>query len=90
MMPAYLISRNERRVVLRNYEGLLVNYPEPGFEGSSSQGEQDAATGVWELSCGKASAIQPANTNRGQRRQVILEKKKKLAARCEDSFLFDL
>ncbi|NLW17006.1 MAG: lysine 2,3-aminomutase, partial [Firmicutes bacterium] len=31
LMPQYLISMSDRRVVLRNYEGLLATYTEPDW-----------------------------------------------------------
>ncbi|MBS3825411.1 lysine 2,3-aminomutase [Candidatus Bipolaricaulota bacterium] len=30
--PNYVVSRSDRRVVLRNYEGVLISYTEPGDE----------------------------------------------------------
>ena len=29
VMPNYLISQNEKRVILRNYEGVITTYTEP-------------------------------------------------------------
>jgi lysine 2,3-aminomutase len=31
VMPSYLITSNERRVILRNYEGVITTYDEPQF-----------------------------------------------------------
>ena len=76
--------------VLRNYEGLIVNYPEPGFQGASAAVEkQGQSGGVWELACGRSSVIGPGETNRGQRRQNIIDKRKK-TPKFEHSYLFDL
>ncbi len=90
VMPNYIVSMSPTHTVLRNYEGLIVNYPEPGFEDMSAPAEkQEQSGGVWELACGKSSVIQPAETNRGQRRQNIIEKRKK-TPKFEHSYLFDL
>lgn len=89
VMPNYVVSLSPTHTVLRNYEGLLVNYPEPGVDGTAdSQRKQEQPVGVWELASGKASFIQPTNTSRGSRRQNIIEKRKKTP--LEHSFLFDL
>jgi len=90
VMPNYIVSMSPTHTVLRNYEGLLINYPEP-VDGNkaSQQTEQAQSGGVWELAAGKTSVIQPANTTRGQRREKIIEKRKKLT-KFEHSFLFDL
>lgn len=90
VMPNYLVSISPTHTVLRNYEGLLVNYPEPGIEDNQTQPTKpEQSGGVWELATGKVSVIQPADTNRCRRRQNIIEKRKKLP-KSEHSFLFDL
>jgi len=89
VMPNYIVSMSPTHTVLRNYEGLMVNYPEPGTNGSQTPPMKDEqSVGVWELANGKASIIQPANTTRSQRRQKIDEKRKKLPI-LEGGFLFD-
>ena len=88
--PNYVISMSPTHTVLRNYEGLIVNYPEPGFEGATEvQTRQEQSAGVWELAEGKASVIQPADTSRTRRRRNIIEKRKKMS-QLEHNFLFDL
>ncbi len=65
VMPNYVVSSSPTHTVLRNYEGVLVNYPEPGAESISAENilrQQDM--GVWALSTGRASIIQPLNTVR--------------------------
>jgi lysine 2,3-aminomutase len=90
VMPNYIVSMSPTHTVLRNYEGLLINYPEPVMQGKTlQQPEQEQSGGVWELAAGKTSVIQPANTTRGRRREKIIEKRKKLTG-SEHSFLFDL
>jgi len=70
LLPHYVVSTSPTHTVLRNYEGILVSYPEPGilYDVSSSPGPADATPGVWDLVSGHASAIQPAKTKRHLRR----------------------
>ncbi len=89
LLPNYIVSMSPTHTVLRNYEGLMVNYPEPGIQNMIDlRVEQEKAAGVWELSAGCGSVIQPANTARGQRRQKITERKKG-SDKGETNFLFD-
>jgi len=90
VMPNYVVSMSPTHTVLRNYEGLIVNYPEPGFQGVPAAVEkQGQSGGVWELACGRSSVIGPGEANRGQRRRNIIEKEKK-TPKFEHSYLFDL
>jgi lysine 2,3-aminomutase len=90
VMPNYVVSMSPTHTVLRNYEGLIVNYPEPGFQGvSTAMEKQGQSGGVWELACGRSSVIGPGEANRGQRRRNIIEKEKK-TPKFEHSYLFDL
>ncbi len=89
VMPTYVVSASPTHTVLRNYEGLLVNYPEPGIDNAlPAQKNGEQSVGVWELASGKSSIIQPANTTRGRRRQKIDEKRKKMSI-LQCGFLFD-
>jgi lysine 2,3-aminomutase len=72
VLPNYVVSMSPTHTVLRNYEGLLIHYPEPGVETRpDEQTELHGTPGVWELAAGKASVIQPARTLRGKRREGI-------------------
>ena len=67
--PTYIVSTSPTHTVLRNFEGLLVAYPEPGFAAAPSPAKaEESAAGVYELTNGKASAIWPANMKRTKRR----------------------
>jgi len=76
LLPTYIVSVSPTHTVLRNFEGMLVNYPEPGVgvlppEPAPHNGNGNghgSAPGVWELASGKASAIRPANSIRHRRR----------------------
>jgi lysine 2,3-aminomutase len=88
VLPNYVVSMSPTHTVLRNYEGLLVNYPEPGVESMSDEmTELSGAAGVWDLAAGKASVIQPARTLRGQRRERI--RSRRCSGGQATGFLFD-
>ena len=92
--PNYIVSMSPTHTVLRNYEGLMVNYPEPEIKMSPTRQEQTQVVsskgGVWELACGKQSIIQPSNMTRNDRRQKIVEKRRKAAPAPDCGSLFDL
>ena len=72
IMPNYIVSTSPTQTVIRNFEGMLVAYPEPAcYESAPAMAEpsHESAPGVWELSSGSFSHIQPAKTNRQTRRQ---------------------
>jgi len=92
VMPNYIVSMSPTHTVLRNYEGLMVNYPEPEIKTSpkpQDEQTQSLKAGVWELASGKISIIQPVNMIRNERRQKIVEKRQK-APTSNGGFLFDL
>src|SRR3989339_1216624 len=81
ILPNYVVSMSPTNTVIRNYEGMLVNYPEPGsITPQVTEAMELQNPGVWELASGRASIIQPANTSRGQRRRRLIEKQKKSSA----------
>jgi lysine 2,3-aminomutase len=71
LLPNYVVSVSPTHTVLRNFEGLLVNYPEPVAASPSPAAPThapDEAAGVWELATGKGSVITPATAARPKRR----------------------
>ncbi len=71
VLPNYVVSMSPSHTVLRNYEGMLVNYPEPMDRQSplSTAGNvKSASPGVWELAAGHTSAITPSGAHRQKRR----------------------
>jgi lysine 2,3-aminomutase len=71
VLPNYVISSSPTHTVLRNYEGMLVNYPEPlDYRAPEPRSARNPAQGVWELASGHASAIVPAGAPRQQRRRT--------------------
>ncbi|MBL7214845.1 MAG: KamA family radical SAM protein [Phycisphaerae bacterium] len=75
VLPTYVVSMSPTHTVLRNYEGLLVSYPEPGVDMEPSIETTVSEPGVWELASGKADMIQPFHTQRMGRRDKIVAQK---------------
>ncbi|MBN2446808.1 MAG: KamA family radical SAM protein, partial [Phycisphaerae bacterium] len=71
VLPTYVVSQSPTHTVLRNYEGMLIAYPEPYQEGQApiAAPQEESAPGVWELAAGRHSRIQPEKTLRHARRQ---------------------
>jgi lysine 2,3-aminomutase len=73
VLPNYVVSVSPTHTVLRNFEGMLVTYPEPSdLDGTppARTGEPASAESVWGLATGQASKIEPANSARKERRRV--------------------
>lgn len=86
VLPNYIVSMSPTHTVLRNYEGMLVNYPEPGYNSMHRDGDYSGAeAGVWGLATGELSTIAPSRTNRLQRRNKISQE----PARCGKGYLFE-
>lgn len=71
VLPTYVVTQSPTHTVLRNYEGMLISYPEPyqQGEGQCQTPQEESAPGVWELTAGQYSLIQPQKTLRHARRQ---------------------
>ena len=72
LLPNYLVSMSPTHTVLRNFEGMLVSYPEPTGSAPDWYGQeppQVGAGGVWEVASGRLSHLQPAGSEREQRQQ---------------------
>lgn len=67
VLPNYIVSTSPTHTVLRNFEGMLVAYPEPGTMIESAK--ESPTPGVWELASGRASAIEPPSQRRKRRKQ---------------------
>ncbi len=76
VMPDYLISQGYNRVILRNYEGVIVAYPEP-IQYSINPAEycgqidplQKSQDGIISLMTGNAKVIEPKELARNIRRR---------------------
>jgi lysine 2,3-aminomutase len=70
LLPNYILSTSPSHTVLRNFEGMMVNYPEPlTLPPERIREAAPDSTGVWELASGKASVIVPQNSGRARRRK---------------------
>jgi lysine 2,3-aminomutase len=69
VLPNYVVSASPSHTVLRNYEGALVSYPEPGDLslplGATAAGAP--ARGVWELAAGLQTRMRPRHAARHAR-----------------------
>lgn len=70
VLPNYVVSTSPTHTVLRNFEGMLVNYPEPRAVPytTPSGGDEHGNGGVWALAAGRNSMLAPANSSRSRRR----------------------
>lgn len=77
VMPTYIISQSERRIVLRNYEGVITTYTEPktysqecGSNCTLCQADgYKPMDGVAKLLNGERLTLEPANLIRTKRHQ---------------------
>lgn len=86
VLPTYVVSMSPTHTVLRNYEGLLVSYPEPGVDIEPETVTATSEPGVWELASGKADVILPGHTQRMDRRDKIGAKR---GSSPSTGYLFD-
>ena len=66
VMPNYLISQAPGRVVLRNYEGVISTYSEPGAPSVSDE-DYNNASGVSSLLVSKQQSLEPKDLERRKR-----------------------
>lgn len=83
LLPNYIVSVSPTHTVLRNYEGMMVTYPEPNVAAPEAAVPESDEGGVWELACGRASKIQPAASSRRRRRNQRAESLEESRSRRE-------
>jgi len=66
-MPNYVISQAPGKVVLRNYEGVISTYSEPG-DYKIDQEDYKNASGVSSLLAGKQISLEPKDLERRKRK----------------------
>lgn len=76
VMPNYVISQMPGRTILRNYEGFITAYTEPGFTPQNEAEyngqcpkERQSQEGIMSLMRGKKVSIGPSDTRRNLRRK---------------------
>jgi lysine 2,3-aminomutase len=71
VLPNYVVSVSPSHTVLRNYQGVMVAYPEPAeITGvGSATPPPDAMPGVWELASGLRSGVPPQRIGRRQKKR---------------------
>jgi lysine 2,3-aminomutase len=72
VLPTYIVSQSPTHTVLRNYEGMLIAYPEPHsrFDAQVPRPNDGSAPSVWHVASGGYSHIQPDKTVRFERRRL--------------------
>lgn len=87
VMPNYIVSMSPTNTVLRNFEGMLVSYPEPSdlLLSGKNPPKSEPAPGVWELVCGQYTKIEPAHSIRGDRRKKEVFRQKSKNSHCNSS-----
>ncbi len=61
VLPNYVVSQSPTHVVLRNFRGMLVGYPEPqGYQVRASQPQTGGTPSVHDIARGARTYIQPA------------------------------
>ena len=69
--PNYILSMSPTHTVLRNFEGTIVAYPEPGRRGERQPFGGRRRGGVAGLTRGEENALVPSNSERMIRRRKI-------------------
>ncbi len=83
IMPNYLISQNDRKVIVRNFEGVIATYTEPDHYEHHAADNCDFCRraapkeGVAKLLAGDAVVLEPEGLRRKQRRVKKLDAEKK-------------
>jgi lysine 2,3-aminomutase len=72
VMPDYVISQGNKRVVLRNFEGVITTYEEPeDYKPSCDCDTKEKLIGVAGLLAGQKTTIEPQDLERSQRRKKL-------------------
>ncbi len=70
VMPDYVISQGNNRVILRNFEGVITTYAEPkGYEPKCNCKDETKLIGVAGLLEGQNNLIEPENLERNKRKK---------------------
>ncbi len=67
LLPNYILSMSPSHTVLRNFEGMIVSYPEP-TAADRAVPHAGTAGGVWEVATGRRTHLQPERMERQERR----------------------
>jgi len=70
LLPTYIVSTSPTHTVLRNFEGMLISYPEPMVQGDGYARVEEPALNpmVADLANGSAKKIVPSHMARTERR----------------------
>lgn len=74
ILPNYIVSMSPSHTVLRNYQGLLVNYPEPCIQQMPVNSQPAENTGVWELASGSRPVSHAKNHKLKNHQRAVVSK----------------
>jgi hypothetical protein len=105
-MPNYVVTTSPTHTVLRNYEGLMVNYPEPGCGNAPCAEVKQEQSACGEPACteqgrsvesagvwelaGGQASVIQPADTNRCRRRQSIMEKRKKMTKLDSSFLFDL
>ena len=71
LTPHYIVSSSPTHTALRNFEGMIVAYPEPvrGHAEPRRATPRTGPVGVWDVAVGRATHLAPENSARLSRRR---------------------
>lgn len=71
LTPHYIVSSSPTHTALRNFEGMIVSYPEPVVKHAAPRRAtpQTGPVGVWDIAVGRATHLTPKNSARLSRRR---------------------
>jgi lysine 2,3-aminomutase len=78
LLPNYIVSTSPTHTVLRNFEGMMMSYPEPQYRTEAEAApvsDCGAARGVWQVANGRVSALVPGGCERTARRARMQTRK---------------
>jgi len=78
--PSYIVSQSPTHTVLRNFEGVIVSYPEPGRRAERQPSDGRRRGGVAGLTRGESNALVPEDSERILRRQAASQESARFRA----------
>jgi lysine 2,3-aminomutase len=81
VMPQYMISRSDHKIIFRNYEGFISSYTEPVIDHeecpicSAMRDKKVKSIGIEKLFTGEASSLRPEDSERDKRKRIIKRKR---------------
>ena len=90
-MPQYVVSQNKKKVILRNFEGVITTYTEPEYIEEPCTCDvctgkrEDKLSGVAGLLEGNAMNLEPTEMLRKERAKARLERECNAGCCCSEN-----